>query len=93
MASDHAATAVGQLGWAEICARFPDQWVVLDNIAWVNDTDFEFTGADVLATFETRRAASPTMKVLIESRRRAGCFWTGELVPKSFTSINHPIAR
>lgn len=93
MVTSQAAAPVEHLTWDEICARHPDRWVILDNIGWLNDTDFEFTGADVLATFETRKAASPTMKSFIESRRRVACFWTGRLVPETLTSINILIAK
>jgi hypothetical protein len=93
MATSRAVTSVERLTWVEICERYPDRWVVLDKIDWVNDTDFEFAGADVLATFDTRKAASPTIKSLIASRRRVGCFWTGNLVPTLFTSVNILMAK
>jgi hypothetical protein len=93
MVTGQAAAPVEHLTWDAIRVRYPDRWVVLDNIGWVNDTDFELTGADVLAAFETRKAASPTMKSLIASRHRVGCFFTGELVPQFLTSINLLIAK
>ena len=71
---------VERLTWKEICARYPDRWAVLVNIGWVNDTDFDFTGADVIATFESRKAASPTIKAMLELGS-VGCFWTGEPFP------------
>jgi len=80
MATHHAPTTT-RLSWDAICARHPDRWVVLADIEWVNDTDFEFTGAEVIATFSVRKAASPTMKTLLETDREVGCFWTGELIP------------
>ncbi|MDQ3341809.1 MAG: hypothetical protein M4D80_42220 [Myxococcota bacterium] len=84
MVTHRAAEPVERLTWDEICARYPDRWVALADIAWVNDTDFEFTGAEVIATFAARKEASPTMKALhAASRQSVGCFWTGELVPKN----------
>lgn len=83
MVSSQAATPVERLTWNAIRVRYPDRWVVLDNIGWVNDTDFELTGADVLAAFETRKAASPTMKSLIASRHRVGCSSPGGWYPSS----------
>lgn len=70
---------VERLKWDEICHRYPDRWVVLVNIDWVNDTDFDFRGAEIVAMFGQRKDASPTMKALIASDREAGCFWTGEI--------------
>ena len=84
MVTHRAAGPVERLTWDEICARYPDRWVALAEVAWVNDTDFEFTGAEVIATFAARKEASPTMKALhAASRQSVGCFWTGELVPKN----------
>lgn len=90
MATNQAADRRAEperLTWDEICARHPDRWAVLADIDWVNDTDFDFTGAEVIATFEVRKAASPTMKALLETDRKIGCFWTGELIPKSPVSL------
>jgi len=90
MATNQAADRRGdaeRLTWDEICARHPDRWVVLADIDWVNDTDFEFTGAEIIATFEIRKAASPTIKALHAADREVGCFWTGELITKSPMSL------
>ena len=59
-----------RLAWDEICRRYPNCWVVLANIDHVNDTDFDFRGAEVVATFERRKDASPTMKALLARSRR-----------------------
>lgn len=83
MATDRAVGRPEPITWDEICARHPDRWVALADIEWVNDTDFEFTGAEVVATFVDRKGASPTMKALHAANRSSvGCFWTGQLVPK-----------
>jgi hypothetical protein len=83
MAMNRTASPVEHLTWDAICARHPDCWVILADIGWVNDTDFEFTWAEVVATFPDRKAASPTVKALIAAGREAGCFWTGEqMIPK-----------
>ena len=75
------AAVVEHLTWNEICARYPDQWVALADITWVNTTDFAFTGAEVVGTFAERKAATPTMKELHAANRRSvGCFWTGKLI-------------
>lgn len=79
---NHAAPRVERMSWREICARHPDRWVVLGDVAWVNDTDFEFSDAELLAVFEVRKAASPTMTTLIGAGREVGCFWTGALITR-----------
>ncbi|MCI0637013.1 MAG: hypothetical protein L0206_24320 [Actinobacteria bacterium] len=68
-----------RLTWDEICHRYPDRWVVLAGIDWVNDSDFEFGGAEVVDAFDRRKDASPTMKALLAGDREVGCFWTGEI--------------
>lgn len=81
MVMSQAAAPVEQLTWVEICARYPDQWVVLADIARVNRTDFAFTRAEVIATFAERKAATPTMKELHAANRcSVGCFFTGTLI-------------
>jgi hypothetical protein len=81
MVTSQAAAPVEHLSWIEICARYPDQWVALADIAWLNRTDFAFTSAEVIASFAARQAASPTMKALHAANRRSvGCFWTGKLL-------------
>lgn len=86
MATNQAADRAKSFTWDQICTHHPDRWVVLGDIDWVNDTDFEFSSAEVIATFAARKAASPTMKELIATGREVGCFWTGELVPTHLTS-------
>lgn len=94
MATPRAAAPVEHLTWNEICARYPNRWVALADIAWVNDTDFEFTGAEVIATFAERKAATPTMKALhADERSSVGCFWTGDLVPKGGSSARWLLRR
>jgi hypothetical protein len=88
MATNQAADRSERFTWDEICARHPDRWVVLGDIDWVNDTDFDFRGAEVIATFTARKAASPTMRTLISAGDEVGCFWTGELIPKSALPVS-----
>jgi len=68
-----------RLTWDEICGRFPERWVVLVDIAWVNETDFEFTTAAVIAHHTQRREASPGIKAARARNAEAGCFWTGTI--------------
>jgi hypothetical protein len=43
------------LTWSEICARYPDEWVVLVEVDWVNDTDLDFRSARVADHGKTRK--------------------------------------
>ncbi len=90
MVTSQAAAPVEHLTWGEIRARYPDQWVVLADIARVNRTDLAFTGAEVVATFAERKAATPTMKELHEANRRSvGCFFTGKLIKGDVDPLWH----
>jgi len=94
MVTSQAAAPVEHLTWNEICARYPNRWVALADVAWVNDTDFEFAGAEVIATFADRKAATPTMKALhAADRNSVGCFWTGEIVPEGGSSALWSLRR
>ena len=81
MNADSAPTAVAseRLTWDEICKRFPDEWVVLVETNWENDTDFDFDTALVLAHHKYRTAASPDVKAAFGHHEEVGCFWTGEV--------------
>jgi hypothetical protein len=90
MATHHAAAPAAHLTWTEICERYPDRWVALADIAWVNGTDFSFTGAELIGTFAERKAATPTMKELhVANRRSVGCFWTGKLIKGDVDPLWH----
>jgi hypothetical protein len=72
-----ATDDLARLTWAEICERFPDRWVVLADIGWVNETDFDFATAAVVAHHERRRDASPDVTAARAQNTEVGCFWTG----------------
>jgi len=81
--SNESATASGanatRLSWDEICCRYPNQWVVVADADWVNETDFEFVTAEVIASHQRRKDASPDIKAGRALNREVGCFWTGEI--------------
>jgi len=79
--STHKARAAdsARLTWDEICERFPDEWVVLSDADWMNETDFEFGSAEVIGHHKHRKDASPTMKAALERDQEVGCFWTGPI--------------
>jgi len=68
-----------QLTWDEICERFPDEWVVLVDTSWVNEQDFEFGTARVVAHHKRRKDASPAVKAAFQNHDEVGCFWTGAI--------------
>jgi hypothetical protein len=76
LAREHA---LERLTWRDIRARFPDEWVVLVDVDWANDTDFEFGHARVLAHFKSRKEASPFIKAAFQRYTEVGSFWTGEI--------------
>lgn len=70
--------SVERLSWKQICEHYPDRWVVLANI-YRQTTAFEIEAADVIGTFESRKAASTTVRALLARDHVAACFWTGEI--------------
>jgi hypothetical protein len=46
-----------RLGWSEICARYPDEWVVLGDIDWTDEDQGEFRSAVVLGHGQQRAVA------------------------------------
>ena len=56
-AAEVLAPAISEpLSWAEICARYPDEWVCLVEMARVDPNGFEFRTARVIGHGKTRRA-------------------------------------
>lgn len=43
------------LTWQEICARYPNEWVVLVEIDWIDEDDKDFRSARVAGHGKTRR--------------------------------------
>jgi hypothetical protein len=82
MKANEARAVIGnseRLTWSEICKRYPDEWVVFVDADWINETDFEFSSATVIAHHKRRKDASPDVKAARAQDREVGCFWTGEL--------------
>jgi hypothetical protein len=78
-ASPAASDSFERLRWDVICERFPDRWVVLAEIDWLNDTDFEFGTAAVIAHHGRRKDASPDVVAARARNLEVGCFWTGDV--------------
>jgi len=67
------------LTWQEICERYPEEWVVLVEIDWVNDRDFEFRNARVASHGKRRKAPLIEARPLRELYRSMGHFFTGRI--------------
>ena len=61
--------------WAEICRRYPEEWVALVEIDWINDRDFAFRSARVSGHGATRRA--PMVRPRWDWYPSIGHFFTG----------------
>jgi hypothetical protein len=55
VASSSGPAVSDPLTWEEICALYPDEWVVLVEVDWVNDTDLDFRSARVAGHGKTRK--------------------------------------
>ena len=71
------------LTWAEICARYPDEWVCLVEMDRVHPFGFEFRTARVIGHGKTRRA--PIDQALRWRSRYAaiGHYFTGRIAVRS----------
>ena len=65
--------------WTQICERYPDQWVVLVEVDWVNDTDFDFRSARVAGHGDTRREPLAQARPLRDRYPSMGHFFTGPI--------------
>jgi hypothetical protein len=66
--------------WLDICAQYPDEWVCLVDIGWLNDTDFEFTTARVIG--HGKRSGDPyeQARPVRHLYHEVGHFFTGAIV-------------
>ena len=62
--------------WREICERFPDQWVALVALDWVDDRDEPFRTA-LVAGHGSHREALSQARPLLKLFDRLGPFFTG----------------
>lgn len=82
MVDRHTATepAISDpLTWTEICARYPDQWVALVEVDWVNDNDFDFRSARVAGHGKTRKEPLDQAHPLRATYDEIGHFYTGPI--------------
>jgi hypothetical protein len=67
------------LTWKQICERYPDEWVALVEIDWLNDTDFEFGTARVVGHGKTRREHYEQARAWSSQYASMGHFFTGRV--------------
>jgi hypothetical protein len=67
------------LTWPEICARYPDEWVALVEIDWLNENDLEFRSARVAGHGKTRKAPLDQARPLRARYDEIGHFFTGPI--------------
>jgi len=67
------------LTWKEICARYPDAWVCLVEIDWVNENDLDFHSARVVGHGKTRREPLAQARPLRARYEEIGHFFTGPI--------------
>lgn len=67
------------LSWNEICERFPEEWVAVVDIEWVNDRDFDFRSARVAGHGKKRREPMQQAASLWSSYPEIGHFYTGRV--------------
>ena len=63
--------------WREICEKYPDEWVALVEIDWVNDRDFDFRVARVAGHGKRRREPMLQAEPLWERYDEIGHYFTG----------------
>lgn len=72
------AEPASPMTWREICDRYPDEWVVLVEIDWVNDTDFEFRSARVAGHGKRRKDPLDQARWLQDRYPSISHFFTGK---------------
>lgn len=67
------------LTWKQICERYPDEWVALVEIDWVNDRDFDFRSARVAGHGKRRKEPMMQAEPLWARYHTIGHFYTGRI--------------
>jgi hypothetical protein len=74
-----AADLSEPLTWRQICERYPDEWVVLVEIDWVNETDFDFRTARIAGHGKRRIDPLIQARPLWDRYESMGHFFTGRI--------------
>jgi hypothetical protein len=64
--------------WTQICERYPDEWVALVEIDWVNDRDFDFGTARVIG-HGSRREQYEQARAWRSRYESMGHYFTGKV--------------
>ena len=75
-----APTPADPLTWAEICERYPDEWVCLDEIDYICPGSFEFRTARVVSHGKTRREAFAHARSWRAPHKLIGHYFTGRVI-------------
>ncbi|MGN6106975.1 MAG: hypothetical protein ACTHU0_17855 [Kofleriaceae bacterium] len=75
-----AATISEPMTWAQICERYPDEWVCLVEIDRPLPNNFEFRTARVVGHGKTRREPFVQARPWWNHYRQIGHFFTGRVV-------------
>jgi hypothetical protein len=67
------------LTWNEICTRYPDEWVALVEIDWVNENDLDFRSARVAGHGKMRKEPLDQARPLRAQYDEIGHFFTGPI--------------
>jgi hypothetical protein len=83
----HASTISEPLTWRQICKRYPEQWVCICDVDWVNEQDFEFGTARVVGHGGSRNTPLEQARAWRQQYPEIGHFFTGRVrapVPRLF---------
>jgi hypothetical protein len=72
----HTPTVSEPMTWSEICERFPEQWIALVALDWVDDRDKPFRTA-LVAGHGSHRDALAQARPLLRLFDQMGPFFTG----------------
>lgn len=67
------------LTWAQICERYPDQWVCVVEIVWDEPRSFQFRHARVVGNGKTRRDPLEQSKPWWDQYTSIGHYFTGKV--------------
>ena len=70
---------VERITWDEVCRRYPDEWVMLVDIDWVNETDFVFRSAIAVGHGPHRRDVFAQARALLDGYSGFACYFTGRI--------------
>jgi hypothetical protein len=72
------------LTWAEICERYPDEWVCVVDIDYDHPRVFDFRTARVVSHSKTKRKAFDQASLWWDHYKLIGRYFTGHLTVRPF---------